>query len=152
MLLQRWAVEIVVAVIIIGGGYAIGQWLKEQGRAEIRPEVTRLKNELAAERANRARADSAAAAYRSEMDAIRSRPVSRAPVRLCRDPDPVPATSTTALGTHGATATTWGFNGTAGSDLEAGPDIGPDLYGLAAQCDAEIAKLRALQGWVNDIR
>lgn len=140
-----------VAVVVIAAIGALRN-AKEEGRAELKPEIERLERALAAAKADRARAEAASASYRSEMDALRSRPVPRAPVRLCRDPDPVPATSTTALGTHGATATTWGFNGTAGSDLEAGPDIGPDLYDLAAQCDAEIAKLRALQGWVNDIR
>jgi len=140
-----------VAVVVIAAIGALRN-AKEEGRAELKPEIERLERALAAAKADRARAEAASASYRSEMDALRNRPVSRTPVRLCRDPDPVPATTTTALGTHDRTSTTWGFNGTTGSDLEAGPDIGPDLYDLAAKCDAEIAKLRALQGWINDVR
>jgi hypothetical protein len=64
----------------------------------------------------------------------------------------VPTTQPAAGNTVGTTTSSWGYNGTAASDFTAGPDIGPDLYDLAGRCDAEIAKLRALQGWVNDVR
>ena len=64
----------------------------------------------------------------------------------------VPADSA-AQGVDGRTTATSGGNELARSDFAEGPDIGPDLYTLAQMCDAEFAKLRALQKWVrNDVR
>ena len=140
-----------VAIIVVAAMGALHN-AKESGRAELKPQIERLEAALKAERADRARAEAAAGAYRSEMDALRSRPVPRTPVRLCRNPDPVPPTLTSPGGIDGRTTTSWGYDGTVRGDLEAGPDIGPDLYALALACDAEIAKLRALQGWIRDVR
>ena len=141
-----------VAIVVIAAMGALHN-AKEKGRAELKPEIERLEAALAAAESDRARAEKAADSYRSEMDALRSRPVPRTPVRLCVEkPINVPATTPTASGAAGVTATTWGYNGTTESDFEAGPDISADLYDLAGRCDAEIAKLRALQGWVNDVR
>lgn len=143
-----YAVGVVIVVVAAMGALHNA---KEEGRAELKPEIERLEAALAAERSDRARAEAAADSYRSEMDALRSRPVPRTPVRLCVEkPLDVPATQPTARSADGATTPTWGVNGTAASDFEAGPDIGPDLYDLAGRCDAEIAKLRALQKWVTD--
>ena len=86
------------------------------------------------------------------MDAIRNRPSVSRPVRLCVNPAPVPSPRDSAPGTNGSSTTTGSNTGPSGSNTQAGPDIGPDLYALAQSCDAEIAKLRALQGWVNDVR
>ncbi len=121
---------------------------REQGREEIRPQVERLEAELRTERATRIRAEMASTAYASELAALASRPVRSAPVRLCRDSgavrpgyaaprtdDPAPAAGSSA--------------GSAGANLEPGPDIGPELRGLAAQCDLQNAKLRALQKWAQ---
>jgi hypothetical protein len=144
-----YALGVVIVVVAAMGALHNA---KEEGRAELKPEIERLEATLAAERLDRARAEAAANSYRSEMDALRSRPVPRTPVRLCVSADPVPTTQPAAGNTVGATTTSWGYNGTAASDLTAGPDIGPDLYDLAGRCDAEIAKLRALQGWLNDVR
>lgn len=141
-----------VAIVVIAAMGALHN-AKEKGRAELKPEIERLEAALAAAESDRARAKKAADSYRSEMDALRSRPVPRTPVRLCvKKPLNVPTTTPTASGAAGVTATTWGYNGTTESDFEAGPDISADLYDLAGRCDAEIAKLRALQGWVNDVR
>jgi len=65
---------------------------------------------------------------------------------------PVPSPRDSTPGTDGASTTTRSNAGSNGSNPQAGPDIGPDLYALAQSCDAEIAKLRALQGWVRDVR
>lgn len=125
---------------------------KEQVRAELEPKIENLEAQLEAERADRARAEAAASAYRSEMDALRSRPVPRTPVRLCNETRSVPADSATQ-GVDDRTTTTAGGNELARSDFAQGPDIGPDLYALAQMCDAEFAKLRALQQWIrNDVR
>lgn len=124
---------------------------KEQVRAELQPQIERLEATLAAERADRARAEAAADSYRSEVDALRNRPVPRAPVRLCREA-PTPARPAPERA-DGPATTTAGNNELARSDFAQGPDIGPDLYALAQMCDAEFAKLRALQQWVrNDVR
>jgi hypothetical protein len=144
-----YALGVVIVVVAAMGALHNA---KEEGRAELKPEIERLEATLAAERLDRARAEAAANSYRSEMDALRSRPVPRTPVRLCVSADPVPTTQPAAGNTVGTTTSSWGYNGTAASDFTAGPDIGPDLYDLAGRCDAEIAKLRALQGWVNDVR
>jgi hypothetical protein len=129
--------------------------LREQGRNEIRPQVERLETALAAEKADRARAERASDAYQSEMALLRSRADSRAaarsPVRLCLDAPAVPASGQAAQRTDGAATETRRDDRPTGGDLEAGPDIGAELYALAAVCDAEIAKLRALQGWTNGL-
>jgi hypothetical protein len=121
---------------------------REQGREEIRPQVERLEAELRAERANRVRAEMASTAYASELAALASRPARNTPVRLCRDtsavrPSPTPQRIDDPAASTGSSA------GSAGADLEQGPDIGPELRELAAQCDVQNAKLRALQQWAS---
>ena len=121
---------------------------REQGREEIRPQVERLEAELRAERANRVRAEMASTAYASELAALASRPTRNTPVRLCRDtsavrPSPAPQRIDDPAASTGSSA------GSAGADLEQGPDIGPELRELAAQCDVQNAKLRALQQWAS---
>lgn len=151
-MIWRFAPYALGLVILVAAAMGALHNAKEAGRAELKPEVERLAAALQAERADRARAEAAASAYRSEVDAIRSRPVPTAPVRLCVNPKPVPTTEATPVGIDGRTSTSWGQRDPPTSDLEAGPDIGPELYGLARDCDAEIAKLRALQGWIRDVR
>lgn len=139
-------------VIIVAGAMGALHNAKEAGRAELKPEIERLEVALAAAKADRARAEAAADSYRSEVDAVRSRPVPRAPVRLCVNSEPMPTAVSATTSANDTTTPTWGRNSPPANNLAAGPDIGPDLYGLARDCDAEIAKLRALQGWINDVR
>lgn len=150
--LWRYAPHAIVAAFIgLIAAYGIHR-AKEQVRAELKPKIESLEAQLEAERADRARAEAAASAYRSEMDALRSRPVPRTRVRLCNETRAAPADSATQ-GVDGRTTTTAGGNELARSDFAQGPDIGPDLYALAQMCDAEFAKLRALQQWIrNDVR
>lgn len=141
----------VTAMLGLAVAYGIHR-AKEQVRAELEPKIEKLEADLAAERADRARAEAATDAYRSEVDALRNRPVSRAPVRLCNETRSVP-TDSAAQGTDDSTTRTAGGNELSRGDFAQGPDIGPDLYALAAVCDAEYAKLRALQQWIrNDVR
>ena len=148
----RYAPHAIVAALL-GLIVAFGiHRAKEQVRAELEPKIENLEAQLEAERADRARAEAAASAYRSEIDGIRNRPVPRTPVRLCNETHSALADSA-AQGVDGRTTTTSGGNELARSDFAEGPDIGPDLYALAQMCDAEFAKLRALQKWVrNDVR
>ena len=143
------------AVVAAGLGilciYAVYTF-REQGRAELRPQIERLETALAAERADRARAERAADSYQSEMERLReralNRTVNRTPVRLCVTPDPKGWAA--PEGTNDPAPATRSDDGSPRSNPQAGPDIGADLYALAAACDAENAKLRALQGWVKD--
>jgi hypothetical protein len=121
---------------------------REQGREEIRPQVERLEAELRAERANRIRAEMASSTYASELATLARRPVRSAPVRLCVSPAAVP-TRPAAEGVNGAASAAGSSAGSAGENLGAGPDIGPELRELAAQCDIQNAKLRALQQWAQ---
>ena len=123
---------------------------REQGREEIRPQVERLEAELRTERANRIRAEVASNAYASELAALARRPARNTPVRLCREPAAVPA-GNAAEGTVGTAPAAGSDAGSAGTNFEQGPDIGPELRELAAQCDAQNAKLRALQRWATTI-
>ena len=126
--------------------------LREQGRAELRPQIERLEAALVAERADRARAERAANSYQSEMERLRertlNRTVNRTPVRLCVTPDPQGGAA--PEGTDDPAPAPRSDDGSARSNPQAGPDIGADLYALVAACDAENAKLRALQGWILD--
>jgi hypothetical protein len=125
---------------------------REQGRAELRPQIERLEAALAEERADRARAERASGSYQLEIERLRERTLNRAvnrtPVRLCVTPDP--QSGAAPKGTDDPAPAPRSDDGSAGSNPQAGPDIGADLYALAAACDAENAKLRALQGWVKD--
>ena len=151
--LWRFAPHAIVAAVLGLTCIYVVYTLREQGRAELRPQIERLEAELAAERADRARAERAADSYQSEMERLRQRAIDRAtnrtPVRLCVSP-PAPPAGDPALRTNGSTTTTGSDERKVGGDPKAGPDIGADLYALAAACDAENAKLRALQGWVKD--
>lgn len=151
MIWARWASAAVLVVLLTTGiGFGV-HCLKELGRNELRPKVAELESLLAAEKASRARAEAAANSYRAELDYLASRPVSATPVRLCRTVPTMPA-AVPAPRSDDAASRAGIDDRPAGGDLEAGPDIGPELYGLAKTCDAEIAKLRALQGWINDVR
>ena len=151
--LWRFAPHAIVAAVLGLTCIYVVYTLREQGRAELRPQIERLEAELAAERADRARAERASDSYQLEIERLNKRAADRAanrgPVRLCVTPAAPPARDS-AQGTDGATTTAGSNDRPAGSDPKAGPDIGADLYALAAACDAENAKLRALQGWVKD--
>lgn len=150
MIWARWASAAVLVVLLTTGiGFGV-HYLKELGRNELRPKVAELESLLAAEKNARERAETAANAYWTELGNLSRRPVSTAPVRLCVGP--MPSLESTTTSSDGATSRAGSDDRPAGGDLEAGPDIGPELYGLAKTCDAEIAKLRALQGWINDVR
>jgi hypothetical protein len=127
---------------------------REQGRAELRPQIERLEAALAAEKADRARAERAADSYQSEIKSLRERAANRAAnrpaVRLCVNTPAVSTVDEASRDSVGTTSPSWGNDRPPRSDLKAGPDIGADLYALAAACDAENAKLRALQGWIKD--
>jgi hypothetical protein len=145
--LLRQAPYLILAVGVILLGYWIGSTLIERGRNEIRPQLEKLELELATERTNRVRAETASSAYAQELADLNRRPVRNTPVRLCVT-SAVP-TGQGASGTTDTSPSTGGDAGSAGGDLVAGPDIGPALRSLAMACDIENAKLRALQGWAN---
>ena len=153
LFLARIAPYAIISALVIISGFAAGQWIKEQGRKELRPQIERLEAALAEERADRARAERASGSYQLEIERLRKRTLDRAVnrpvVRLCNN---VTATSDgdAALRTTSSSATTGSDERTTGTNPTPGPDIGADLYALAAACDAENAKLRALQGWVKD--
>lgn len=153
LFLARLTPYAIISALLIASGLAAGYWVKEQGRKELRPQIERLEAELAAERADRARAERASNSYRLEIERLNkrtlNRTVNRTPVRLCVSP-PAPAIDDPSLRTHGTSTTTGSDGRMAGRDPQAGPDIGEALYALAAACDAENAKLRALQGWIKD--
>jgi hypothetical protein len=153
-MIQAWLLRQAPYLILSAGvillGYWIGSTLIERGRNEIRPQLEKLELELATERTNRARAEAASSAYAQELADLNRRPVRTSPVRLCVSPPAVPA-SQSPSGVTDTSPSTGSDAGSAGSDLAAGPDIGPALRSLAMACDMENAKLRALQGWANGL-
>jgi hypothetical protein len=153
LFLARIAPYAIISAFVIISGFAAGQWIKEQGRKELRPQIERLETALAAERADRARAERASGSYQLEIERLRertlNRTVNRTPVRLCLN-TPAPKGGAAAEGTDDPAPAPRSDDGSARSNPQAGPDIGADLYALVAACDAENAKLRALQGWVKD--
>jgi hypothetical protein len=152
LFLARIAPYAIISAFVIISGFAAGQWIKEQGRKELRPQIERLEAALAAERADRARAERASGSYQLEIERLRERAArtaaNRSPVRLCVTP--APQGGAAPEGTNDPAPAPRSDDGSAESNPQAGPDIGADLYALAAACDAENAKLRALQGWVKD--
>jgi hypothetical protein len=152
-MIQAWLIRqlpwIVISAIVISSGFAMGWWLKEQGRKEMRPVIERLQGELDAERAARKRNEDALNAYTQELDLLRNRPRPSGPVRLCVTPSV--QDSSTARSVDDSATASGGDTGQARVDLIAGPDIGVPLRNLAYGCDVENAKLRALQNWVKDV-
>jgi hypothetical protein len=152
LFLARIAPYAIISAFVIISGFAAGQWIKEQGRKELRPQIERLEAALAAERADRARAERASGSYQLEIERLRERAArtaaNRSPVRLCVTP--APQGGAAPEGTDDTAPAPRSDDGSAGSNPQAGPDIGADLYALVAACDAENAKLRALQGWILD--
>lgn len=138
------ALAAIVALIAISWGV---HTLREQGRDELRPQVQQLTAALAAERANRKRAEEASNAYQSELASVRARPRSTSPVRLCVAAPSVPGAGYTARGSDGSASRAGGDAGSAGADFAQGADIGPDLRALALEADELNARLRALQKW-----
>jgi hypothetical protein len=153
-MIQAWLLRQAPYLILSAGvllfAYWIGSSLIERGRNEIRPQLEKAQEELATERANRARAEAASSAYSQELANLNRRIVRNTPVRLCVTPS-VSQDGAASQGADGSASQPGSDLGSAGSDLAAGPDIGPALRGLAMACDAENAKLRALQGWVNGL-
>ena len=153
-MIPSWSLKFIphlIAGLAVLGVMAWGYGaIKEQGRNELRPTVERLQAELNSERAARQRNEEAIDAYLSEIESIRNRPRPTTPVRLCVTPS-VPVAAPAAGSSDGAAAPAERNTSEAGGDLVAGPDIGPALRDLAFSCDAENAKLRALQGWIRGL-
>lgn len=153
-MIQAWLLRqlpwVILSAVILGSGFAASWWLKEQGRKEMRPVIERLESDLASERAARQRNEDALNAYQQELDLLRNRPRPTSPVRLCVTPS-VRETPTAAGSADGAAPASRSDARSAGVDLVAGPDIGVPLRNLAYRCDAENAKLRALQDWIRGL-
>jgi hypothetical protein len=144
--LARFLPHIALSLGVIVMGFAVGAWLKEQGRKELRPVIERLQIELDTERENRKRNEAALNGYQSELAALRKRTINRAPVRLCIDG---PVQDDAARSVDDSTAAAGSGAGSARGNHRASADIGPALRELAYDCDAENAKLRALQKWLE---
>ena len=153
-MIQAWLIRqipwMIIILAVIGSAWAVGAWLKEQGREEMRPVIERLQSELKSEQEARKRNEAAINGYLAELETIRNRPRPTTPVRLCV-PAPRPEPEVSSTSTDDTTSTTGFSLGETGTDFVAGPDIGPALRDLALGCDAENAKLRALQNWVKDL-
>lgn len=134
--LRTVALAALSAVLVFGTYYIAHRW--NAGQRAI-AEVERLNRQLAAIEAGKRTADAASQRYQDEIARLNARPPRTRVVRLCPEPrrDLPPAQP----GSDGA-----GTPGGVG-DQGAGPDIGPDLYALAARCDALTAQLRGLQGF-----
>ena len=133
---------------VLGAGYWVVESVREKVRQHYEPIVERLEKDLKAEREAAKRNEDAINVYIAELEDLR-RPRPTTPVRLCRNPvskPTKPAESPVDTPTVGGDVLT-----ETRADFEPGPDIGPDLRSLVAACDAEVDKLRALQGWVNGL-
>ncbi len=145
--LLRYVPHAVILTAFLVSCVYVVHMLREQGRDEMRPVIAKLESELADERAARIRNEEALDAYQRELSIIRSRPRPSTPVRLCVPA--VPQAEQPPFATHDSTSISGSGTELSGENLTAGPDIGPPLRDLAYQCDAENAKLRALQNWVR---
>ena len=147
------AIACALLAIAIGGYAAI----KEHGAREVRDELEPRMKVLAAER-NAAQAalvraereaqlnEESSNAYQQELGRLRDRPHNTGPVRLCRDAR-VPGLDGAAASGSQATAAAGGVVQLAtGTDLGVvpGPDIGPELRGLAKRADELSAQTRAV--------
>jgi hypothetical protein len=136
----------ILTVILVACVYTV-HTLREQGRDEMRPIIAELHTALAAEQIIRKQNERAINSYVEELESLRKRPRPSTPVRLCVPA--APETGRPAPAVNDSTSTSGVGTELSGGDLVAGPDIGPALRDLAYGCDAENAKLRALQDWVK---
>lgn len=86
--------------------------------------------------------------FQNELASIRGA-ISKQPapvVRMCY-PASVPDNRPT-VGDHGATTATGIVSERDDMHLEAGPDLGPSLYGISDRADILSAQLRACQGYI----
>lgn len=134
---------------VLGAGYWVVESVRDKVRQHYEPIIEQLEQDLADERAAAKRNEDAINGYIAELEGLR-RPRPATPVRLCRN-GAAESTNQASSGASGATTPAGGVLAAPRGDLEQGPDIGPDLRDLAAACDAEVAKLRALQGWANGL-
>lgn len=137
---RLWLYAGLGAVLLAGGLWMRHEWAR--GRAAI-VEAQELRKTLAAERAAKAAADNASKGYQDELERLRNRPTRVRTVRVCNHPASVPPAQPRPNGSSPAGGV--GDEGT-GPDTRH-RDIGPDLYALAARCDALTAQLRGLQGF-----
>ena len=143
-----WVLKLIVALVFAAGiwawgyksgvGHTTARWDRERDKvaAEHVQELERAQQALIAAHA---RAAEASNDYQAELERLRARPVDRRPVRLCREPARVPAAGPDP-GRPGAPPASGGLG-----DEGTQPDIGPDLYALAARCDEVTAQARGLQ-------
>ncbi len=113
---------------------------QEQYRTAMRAEITRVAR--------------ASKGYQDELTALRITALAQPArvVRLCRPAGPSrPADRPADAGSDGAAAAAGVVPETAGSGVEQGPDIGPDLYALADEADRIVAQCRALQEYVDGL-
>lgn len=87
------------------------------------------------------------ASYESEIESLRNKPPRVRVVRVCRDE----AVAGAVRGESTARAADAGAAGDRRIPAQAGPDIGPELYDLAGDCDKISAQLRALQIWAKEL-
>lgn len=157
LIASRYAFKVLPYVLLVlalaGGAWAFHHWAYARGKAvgdAIALEAGRERDvAIAALRASQ----EASAGYQHELQDLRSRPVPVRTVRLCTAAKPVPV-SQPAARDHGGTASPGPIPAGPGPDPGegGGPDIGPDLYELAARADRLAAQLRALQEWVKAVQ
>jgi hypothetical protein len=89
--------------------------------------------------------------YQRELQALRDRPLSDAPVRLCKPSGrpPVPAPRPAESRSDGPRGPKRLVDSGDGADHHEGPDIRPDLNAYALSGERESARLRALQEYVR---
>jgi hypothetical protein len=143
-----------VAGLIVGafGGWRVTAWMS-QGQ-----KLFAVRTALATERATAqkniddlqeqvANLQEASHVYQDELAALRARPVVTEPVRLCIQPGRSRVSQALAAEprSNAAAASTGILQPGRGANLEAGPDIGPDLRALWRKADEVLAQCRGLQ-------
>lgn len=146
-----------LVLVIAGAGWRISQWADAydelpEVRAALELEQSCGEGSSCLERQRSVQLEQAIKVqevmqgYEDELLALRTRPVGVRTVRVCPDAGASDLSGRPAAGpAHGASAA-------AGmGDEGARPDIGPELYAIAARCDEVTAQARGLQGWAESI-
>ena len=151
----KLAVYAAIVAAIFGAGWKTGSSLTtarwEHAAAKQAADYqSSLKAAREAERASYAKAQQISRGYQDEIDRLRSQPIVRTPVRLCRDAtnsSRVSATGPTTGGPGPAAPAGGVVSSTDGTDpsVRPGPDIGPALRGLARRADEVSAQGRGIQ-------
>ena len=148
-LMLQWGVAAIVGIVLVWAGYTVLNWKHDAEKVPgLKQEIANHEATIKQIRHEVAIANAASEGYQSELarlSAVRDSAGPAPVVRVCKSAPQATVQVPGAQSGSDEGASTGG-----GVPQEAGPDIGPALYGIADQCDELSAQIRGLQKFIRD--